>query len=271
MVTRAVSSWSLHRTLGRFKSPDSPSHGALDVASPIPTSGLSLLDLPAELRARGYDAVQICHFHLPSRSSSYLDELRAALAESQIDLDALLVDDGDLTSAHDADAQEAWIAGWLDVAVHLGSRRARLCAGRSAPTEETLRESARRLVRLAESHPDVRIVTENWMESMPNADSVLTVLRETGDAVGLMIDLGNWSGPGKYRDLAAIAPFAETCHAKCHFTGHQPDSEDFRTSLQILKDAEYDGPLALIYDGRDDDDEWGCLDREYDIVREVFA
>lgn len=49
----AVSSWSLDRTLG------SPRDG-------VPTTaGVPLLELPAALRAHGYDTVQLCHFHLP--------------------------------------------------------------------------------------------------------------------------------------------------------------------------------------------------------------
>ena len=269
MVTRAVSSWSLHRTLGRFVASDSTVHGTPMFDPPASPSGLALLELPAELQRRGYDTLQVCHFHLPSRSPSYLEEFRAALGESEIALDALLVDHGDLTDRDDADLHEAWIDGWLEVAAALGARRARVSAGRSAPSVETLRESARRLIRLASAHPEVRVVTENWMEMMPDADTTLALLEETGDAVGLLIDLGNWRGPDKYRDLSRIAPFAETCHAKCHFTGADADSEDFRVSLQVLHEAGYDGPLALIYDGNDDD-EWAMLDIEYDLVRSVF-
>lgn len=269
MVTRAVSTWSLHRTLGRFTGPDSKFGGepASD-AGPAPDA-LSLLDLPAQLRQRGYDAVQICHFHLPSRSPAYLAELRTALHESGVALDALLVDHGDLTGT-EAAATEAWIGGWLDTAAALGARRARVCAGRTTPTSDRLQQSADRLGRLAASHPEVRVVTENWMELLPDADAVLTLLDATGDSVGLMIDLGNWSGPGKYGELARIAPFAETCHAKCRFADGAPDRTDFTASLQILKDAGFDGPLALIYDGRGDD-EWTALETEFEIVQSVFA
>ncbi|MGI8482993.1 MAG: sugar phosphate isomerase/epimerase, partial [Thermomicrobiales bacterium] len=82
--------------------------------SPSSPNALQLLGLPAELHARGYDALQICHFHLPSRSPEYLGELREALAESGIVLDALLIDDGDLTHPTDADQNEAWIGDWLE-------------------------------------------------------------------------------------------------------------------------------------------------------------
>jgi sugar phosphate isomerase/epimerase len=268
LVTRAVSSWSLHRTLGHYKSGDSPARNNGFVAA-APSGGLALRDLPAELQRHGYDTVQICHFHLPDRSPAYLAELRTALAEANVTLDAILIDDGDLIG-NDPDRAETWIGEWIDVATTLGARRARVCAGRSAPTADRLRASAERLTRLASSHPDIRVITENWMEMLPDAASVHTLLEATGEEIGLMIDLGNWSAPEKYGELAAIAPRAEVCHAKCHFTGNTPDREDFSKSLQLLKDAGFDGPLVLIYDGSNDD-EWTMLELEYALVSEVFS
>ncbi|MDQ4099402.1 MAG: sugar phosphate isomerase/epimerase, partial [Chloroflexota bacterium] len=88
--------------------------------------GLALLDLPGELRKHGYTSVQICHFHLPSRSLNYLQQLRDALSEAEIELEALLIDDGDLTDPATADQIEAWVGEWLDVAVSLGAARARV-------------------------------------------------------------------------------------------------------------------------------------------------
>jgi sugar phosphate isomerase/epimerase len=270
MVSRAVSSWSLHRTLGRFVSGDAPGDGNR-FSQPARTSdGLPLLDLPAELRKRGYDALQICHFHLPSRSGTYLGELRAALSEAEVELETLLIDDGDLTHPEDGDRDEVWIGGWLETATALGARRARVCAGRSSPSPELIAESVTRLGRLASAHPGVRVVTENWLEMMPDADSVNAVLDASGSAIGLLIDLGNWRGSDKYRQLSAIAPRAESCHAKCHFTGAVANSEDFRSSLEVLKESSFSGPLALIYDGPHDD-EWAMLEVETAIVREVFG
>lgn len=269
-MTRAVSTWSLHRTLGRFVATDSAALGGPFMEAPPGTSGLALLDLPAELKTHGYDTVQICHFHLPSRSPEYVEQLRNALAAAEIELDTLLIDDGDLTDPEHADQVEAWISVWLDTAVALGARRVRVIVGRTAPTPELVQACAQRLVRLAGSHPDVRIVIENWLGMFPDARAVRAVMRETGDAVGLLIDLGNWRGPDKYDQLALIAPLAETCHAKCHTTGTGLDAEDFRRSLRVLKDAGYSGPLALIYDGPDDD-EWARLDAEQELVRSVFG
>lgn len=270
MPKRAVSTWSLHRTLGKYMAPGSRLNtGSTAAADPDP-SALPLLDLPAELESRGYDTLHLCHFHLPETTPDYLQQLRSAFVEHGITLDALLVDDGDLSDPEQADRAEVWIGEWLGVAQALGAKRARVGAGRSAPTPEKLVESGRRLARLAAAHPDVRLITENWLGMLPDADSVLSVLDAAGDSVGLMIDLGNWTGTDKYDELARIAPHAETCHAKCHFTGAEPDAADFRKSLQILKDIDYTGPLALIYDGPSDD-EWTNLDTEHAILMEVFA
>lgn len=266
---RAVSTWSLRRTLGNFIAEDSAVDGGPFMELPALDGGLSLLEVIPELANRGYTAMQIVHFHLQSLSADYLNSVRETLQKHEISLDALLIDDGDLTSV-DIDPQLDWYDAWLETASILGAKRARICAGRSEPTSELLKTSALHLSNLANKHPNVRIVTENWMEMMPDAESVNTVLDVSGDSVGLLIDLGNWSGSNKYDELAQIARRAETCHAKCSFTENGPDAEDFEASLTVLKDAGFSGPLALIYDGPNDD-EWSALDQEWEIVQQVFG
>ncbi len=246
-VSYAISTWSLNRTL----------------------RAMELVDIPAELHRRGFDAVQFCHFDLPSRDSGYLSELRSSLDEADITLDALLIDDGDLTDPSDADGQQAWIGAWLDTAVELGADKARVIAGKSTPTPERLAASGRRLVRLAADHPEIRVVTENWLGLMPTAANVRTVLDPADHQVGLLIDLGNWTGADKYDELAAIADLAETCHAKCHADADGLHTDDFRRSLNVLKAAGYAGPLALVYDGPDDD-EWAHLEQELAVAHDVF-
>ena len=270
-MTRAVSTWSLHRTLGSYIADGATPPGSDGLRPTGPVVGTSLLELPGELAAHGYDTVQICHFHLPHRDAGYLAELCAALEESGITLDALLVDAGDLTHPTDAVAHQTWIDAWIDDAEALGASRARIIAGQQTPTPERLRDSGRRLAQLAAAHPDVRIVTENWMALLPDAESVRVVLDTAGGSVGLLADLGNWSGPDKYDQLAAIAPLAETCHAKCHHTAQGDlETDDYRRSVQVLLDAGFHGPFALVYDGPTED-EWASLDVEHEIVNSLVG
>jgi sugar phosphate isomerase/epimerase len=265
---KAVSSWSLHRTLGSYVSGDVANGFAGSLAKP--TTGMALLDLPAELRRRGYGTVQLCHFHLPSRERGYLIELRSALEAEDVTLDAVLIDDGDLTHPTDADAHQRWIDGWLDVATLLGAHRARIIAGKQPPSPERLRDSGRRLAVLASDHPDIRVVTENWFALTPGAAEVHAILDASDDRIGLLVDLGNWTGPDKYDQLASVASRAETCHAKCHFSANEPNRDDFDRSLRVLHRAGYAGPLALVYDG-EEDDEWACLEQVHIIAADVFG
>ncbi|MFF1877918.1 sugar phosphate isomerase/epimerase family protein [Leifsonia sp. NPDC058230] len=268
---KAVSSWSLHRTLGRyFGAAPAPAQRPSAADTATPRDGVPLLELPALLKEHGFDTVQLCHFHLPSRDRTYLDELRHALAESAIELDALLVDDGDLTHPDEGEAHRAWISGWVDDATTLGARRARVIAGRAAPSAEALRASAHGLAQLARDHDGISIVTENWLELTPGPREVLHILDATDGAVGLLIDTGNWSGPTKYDDLALIAARGETCHAKCHFGPEGADLDDYRRALETLRDNGYTGPLALVYDD-EHVDEWTGLDIENRVVDAVFS
>lgn len=266
---RSVSTWSLHRTLGNYCHPDSAANGGPFMTLPEMAGGMTLLELIPEVASRGYASIQICHFHLESREPEYLTTLKQALAANNLPLDMLLIDDGDLT-ADDIDAQMAWISEWLTVAETLGATRARVNAGHGTPTTELLQTVGQRLAALAAQHPDVRVVTENFLSMTPDADSVATILDATGSSVGLLIDLGNWHAPGKYDELASIASLGEDCHAKCSFSAAGPDEEDFVRSLTILKDAGFSGPISLIYDGPDDD-EFAHLDEEWAMVEKVFG
>jgi sugar phosphate isomerase/epimerase len=243
----AVHDWSLDRTQGHFRA------GGAELAA----GALPLIDLPEELHAHGYSTVQLCHFHLPSREPAYLAELREALAAGGVHLDTLLIDDGDLTHPETGQRDEEWISGWVQDAVALGAERVRVIAGKTRSDESTDLSSAA-LGRIAAAHPEIRVVTENWFDVTRNADDVSRILDPLDGAVGLLIDLANWKGPDKYRELAGITRFAETCHAKAHWNGDLMDETDYRASISTVLEGGYAGPFALVYDGADDD-EWKGL------------
>ncbi|WP_375424884.1 sugar phosphate isomerase/epimerase family protein [uncultured Friedmanniella sp.] len=267
-TAKAVHSWSLFRTLGRYVALGSMPSGAIEERQ---EGGLPLLELPAELARHGYTSTQLCHFYLPSLETGYLEELRAAFVEAGVELECFLVDDGDLTHPVEGPAQLEWVSGWLDVAATLAPARARVVAGKQAPDATTLAHSADQLRELARRHPAVRVVTENWHALLPDAASVNELLDRTAGEVGLLVDLGNWKGPGKYAELAAVAARAETCQAKVRTSASgEVDAEDYRACLGVLRDAGYDGPLALVYDGADPD-EWNRLEDAAAIVAEVFG
>lgn len=263
----SVSTWSLHRALGKPEF-----YGPGNDRIPLQSHGrgrITLLELPAHAASLGITTIEICHFHLPSREPAYLAELRAAIDAAGVQLFSLLVDDGDITDPLHGQRDLAWIRSWIPTAAALGAERMRVIAGKAEPMAESLNRSAVSLETLAReaSASGVRLMTENWFRLLSRPDDVHALLKRLDGQVGLCFDFGNWGGPTKYEDLAAIASLAESCHAKAHFSGPDAiDAEDYRRCLDLTKAAGFSGPYTLIYDGPSDDEPAG-LAIEQGLVR----
>lgn len=267
--TKAVHTWSLFRTMGRYVAPGSAPSGGL-TENPA-EDGLDLLELPAQLAAHGFTSAQLCHFYLPRTDPAYLAELQDAFASAQVDLECFLVDDGDVTHPEHGAQQQRWLSGWLEIAEQLGACRARVPAGDQPPTPETLALSAQRLRALAADHPGLRVLTENWKALLVGAETTRALLERLEGEVGLLIDTGNWDGPDKYAQIAAVAGGAECSQVKVRESSPGVlDAEDISRSLAALAQAGYSGRLSLVYAGSDDD-EWGRLEELHGIVRTALG
>jgi sugar phosphate isomerase/epimerase len=267
----AVSSWSLHRAIGRTWW-DSPASPAVEKEAYGP-GGLAILDLPAAVAAHDITRLQLCHFHVRARDGGWIDEFRSALADAGVALTALLIDDGDISDPAERERDIAWTAGWIDTAAALGAKSARVIAGKQKPTPDALAASVDSLRRLAVQGKEagVRIMTENWLQLLSGPDEVDFVLDAVGDDLGFLADFGNWKGPEKYAALARVMPRAEDTHAKAAFAGPGAmDEADFGRCIAIAIDAGYDGPYTLIYESADDN-EWRAIATEESFVRDRLA
>ncbi len=262
----SVSSWSLHRTLGSMNitGPQDKSNTS------SPENALSLLDLPRQIAQHGISTLEICHFHLPSTSDDYLSQLRASLEENQVELWSLLVDGGDLNGG-DRKRDFDWIANWMGVAGKLGARNARVITGRGALTEENLAQSIVALEGLVEvaDLSGVQLMTENWFDTLSSPDAVHRVFAQLSGNLGLCLDFGNWDKHAdKYDDLASIARYATSCHARADFKApSELDETDFRRCLQLTVGVDFHGPYTLIPSGSVGD-EWAALEIAANVARE---
>lgn len=149
----SLSTWSLHRLLGplRWTAWDAAGERHIVNEQEQPES-LTLLQLPAEAAKRGYEALEICHFHFPSTEPDYLLQLREAFQASGVRFDTLLLDYGDLTSndANRLKADLTLMRAWIDAAAHSGAKQIRIVAGEREGSDKTaLAQSARHLRELA--------------------------------------------------------------------------------------------------------------------------
>jgi sugar phosphate isomerase/epimerase len=265
----SVSTWALHPLLGTV-APGRP--GDPDARLMAPHAGsLDVIDVPAQLAARGIRTMELCHFHVPDRRPETIARLRGAREAAGVELWSLLIDDGDLVHPEVGDRDREWIRGWVDTAADLGARCVRVIAGKQAPTPPTLERAVGqlRLLTMEAYVRGVRVLTENWFQLLPEPAAVHALLEPLQGAVGLNLDFGNWSGDQKYEWLAAIAPYAEGSHAKCGFEDGAPDTDDFTRCLTLARAAGFSGPFTLVHG--EPGDVWGSLDRQRALLEPFLA
>lgn len=267
----SVSTWSLHRELGPLHwtvwDEDENTHRVNIEEQP---QNIKLTELPAMLQSKGFQAVEICHFHFQQTDSAYLQELQTALKKADILLHTLLVDYGDISSHDEIRSQQdlQLIKNWIDIAHEVGAERVRVIAGASSPDDdEALKRSVKHMNELvAYAKPlGVRIITENFDSLASTANNCVHLVQQSNEQIGLITDFGNFSGQTKYEDIAKILPYSDSIHAKAMFDADgKPNAEEFETCLNLLLKANYDGPITLIYDGPGD--MWAGIERVKKIV-----
>jgi Sugar phosphate isomerases/epimerases len=263
----AVSTWSLHRLLGTVYPHDLTTS---EVGPETPTYGEgeeSLLGLPSVLANHGYHRLEIVSFHLRSRDKVYLGELRDQLRVSDVRLQTLLIDAGDISHPEHGARDQKWIAGWIEVANELGAENARIIAGKQKPTRDALDRSVKALATLADGNAgsSVRLVTENWFDLLAEPAHVHYLLDKLEGRIGLLGDFGNWGGDNKYADLKSIFGRAELCHAKASFIDGDLDEADYGACVTLAEEASYKGPYTLIFDS-EIPGEWHGLATERDFI-----
>ncbi len=255
MIELAISSWTVHGALGApWYLPDA-SGTMINTKEPQPAE-LTLLELPAFVAADGFKLLEICNFHLPSIADDYLAELRQALEDNGVALVNLLIDTGNLSAADDA----AWRAdidaakGWQDIAVKLGAQGVRLDCGTEAPSPDAIERSVKALRELIDYGASIGLTatTENWRQTSVESENLLRIMGAVDRPLQLCVDFGNAAKTSdKYATMRALLPQANSLHCKGNFAGDTLDVAEFQRSLSLVREANFSGHIALIYDGTD--------------------
>ena len=214
------------------------------------TPSHTLLELPAEMAAHGYDCYDLTMLLLPSIDRGYLAEVRAAFEASNVEIFQLLVDTGEVGSPdpQESSAGVAHTKFWIEVAAELGATGVRYVPGDSESTPETMRATAaafRELYDFAVGH-GLKPATENYRIFTTEADNLLQLVELSERDYGWIADTGNPKGPGKYDGLEKLFQGATSMHAwALPKEDGKPDKEEFRRCLTMARDSGFDGPIML--------------------------
>ncbi|MDA0710374.1 MAG: TIM barrel protein [bacterium] len=255
----SVSTWSLHRQLGRawYVQTDDGLQNRSEA-----TDGIALMAVPAMVAAHGIHHLEVCHFHFPSTDPGYLHAFRDELDRNDVTFHTLLIDTADIThpDPEQNDRELRTVEAWIDVAAQCGAKQARVVAGEAAPSQEAIDLSAKNLGKMARyAHArGLGIATENFKKLTQRAGPLLQILDRCADDIGLCADFGNFKGDTKFDDLAAVLPRATTIHAKGGYVGGKLDELDFLRCMSLSKASGFDGHYVLIFS--DEGEEWPYLD-----------
>jgi sugar phosphate isomerase/epimerase len=166
---------------------------------------------------------------------------------------------------------------WIDRAAAFGAPHIRVFAG---DVQGTSRDEAKKLcIEAMEDCCDyagkkgVFLGLENHGGIVSESADLLDIVRAVKSPwCGINLDTGNFRTDDPYRDIELIAPYAVNVQwkAEVHPRGaKQKQAADLKRIVKILRDANYQGYVALEYEA--EQDAWAAVPKLLNQIREVIG
>jgi len=223
---------------------------------------MTLLDLPGACKTLGVQTVELVSTFFASQSAQYLNQLRSTIQEHGLHVRGIAVDMGNIANADEVARRtdiEA-LKQWFHVARAVGSDAIRINSGPASPTDreaiDRISEGYRELAAEA-AHTGVYLLIENHGGASADPKNIGVFLDRAGSPwFRACPDTGNFAGNTWEEGMLIMAPRAYSCHVKVFsysqdgkqsWTGRNGETRtyDLKRCLQILKEANYQGPLCV--------------------------
>jgi sugar phosphate isomerase/epimerase len=229
----------------------------LDLKKPTMTLE-DFVDLAADL---DLDAVEPTAYYFADTSLAYLTRLRGRCIRQGLDISGGAVGNNfchadPLKLRDEITAVKLWIERYSI----LGAKTIRIFAG-SAPAGEDLERVRARCVAAIQEACDhaarfgIYLALENHGGITSTPDQMLALVQAVRhDWFGVNLDTGNFHTEDPYGDLARIAPYAVNVQLKTEIQrkGKPKEEADLETLLNILRQVNYRGYIALEYEAAED-------------------
>ena len=175
------------------------------------------------------------------------------------------------------DKEIAWVKQWVDHAALMGAPHIRIFTGR-AQQGVSMAESKKLCISAIEECGDyaskkgIFLGIENHGGIVAEVQDLLDIVRAVQSPwVGINLDTGNFHSDDPYRDLAACAPYAVNVQVKVEVRrGDAPkEKTDLARIVKLLRDAQYQGYVALEYEAKEDP--WQAVPRWLEAMQEAFS
>jgi sugar phosphate isomerase/epimerase len=249
---------------------------------------LTLLEFPALARQEyGVGVIELVSTFFENQTAQYLNKLREEIERHDLRVANIAVDTGSLASPDEKVRRTdlETIKQWFHVARAVGADAIRVNtghadAGDTAALERVIGGYKELAGHAADSGVKLLIENHGGVSSDPNALAAILGALDT-PAFGACPDVNNFPGDTWEDGMTIMAPRAAVVHVK--IAGYDPSgwqrhtvrggeerAFDLKRSLQILKQAGYDGPLNFEYNHAEDDERVGVA-KGIAYTREVLA
>jgi sugar phosphate isomerase/epimerase len=232
---------------------------ALDLKQPKPAMTLeTFIDLAA---TQPLDAVELTAYYFPETSARYLARLKGRCTRLGLDVSGTAVGNNFCTTnASRLKEQIAHVKSWIEHTSRLGGKTMRIFAGsvERGDTEERARQRCLEAFHECCEHAGqfgIYLALENHGGITATPEQMLALVRAVqSDWFGVNLDTGNFHTADPYADLARIAPYAVVSQIKTEIqrAGKQKEQADLKRLLQILRDVNYRGYVALEHEAAED-------------------
>ncbi len=239
---------------------------------------MTLLEMPAVCRSLGVQTIELVSTFFASQSAQYLNQLRTAIEDQGLRVRNIAVDMGNIANP-DEKARRTDLEAlkqWFYVARAIGSEAIRINSGPAAPDDsvaiDRISKGYHELAAEAE-HAGVYLLIENHGGASADPKNIQTFLdRAESSWFRACPDTSNFVGDTWVEGMRIMAPRAYSCHVKVYnysqdgkqsWTGRegQVHAHDLRRCFEILREANYQGPLCV---------EGGASSTEIDSARDAI-
>ena len=210
------------------------------------------IDYCATLRC---DPELTAYFVPPDADDDYLLRLKAhAFTSGAVISGSAIGNDFSVPRGEQLDAQIADAELWTRRAAIMGAPHLRIFAGTAkqlGDSQEKLLDVCGAVNRCARTAEQVGVFLGIENHGGISSGQLLEIIdRVESDWVGINLDTGNFVGDDPYEDIRLCAPYAVNVQLKPHVkkVGGKPVEADFERIAAILRDANYQGYVALEYE-----------------------
>ena len=248
-------------------------------AQTAPAKRIGLIEFIDFCAENGCDGAELTSYYFPPDiTTEFLLKIKRYAFLRGVEISGTAVGNNfTLPVGEKRDQEIAHVKKWIDHAALLGAPHVRIFAG-SPPAGMSRGQAVSLCISAIEDCCDhaaqagVFLGLENHGGIVAEASGLMEIVRAVKSRwFGVNLDTGNFHSDDPYADLVTCAPYAVNVQLKAEITrrGHEAEPSNLALLAKILRDANYQGYVALEYESKEDP--WTAVPPLLKRMKQLFS